>query len=340
VEQALRRFLSEGASGESDWGRIYLALGRGEYRAGRSLDALQAAYRVGARVAWRRVSRLAADAGASVQSQHELAEAIFAYIDQLAAESVEGYADAQAADAGSLQRRREELLMMLLAQPPTPPAVLDQAATRAAWRLPRRLAMVAVSPATAARVARRLSGDVLHSADEDHGYVVVPEPAVLSAELAAAARRYNVAVGLGPTVPLSDAARSWRWALLARRAASEGTVREAEARLVDLLLEASPEIVAALIKQVLAPLTTETSASRARLETTLLAWLRHHGAQAATAADLGVHPQTVRYRMARLRELFGSDIDDPEKRFALELALRASIHGHSGPVEDRPLAGG
>jgi len=340
VEQALRRFLSDGASGESNWGRIYLALGRGEYRAGRSLDALQAAYRVGARVAWRRVSRLAADAGVSVESQHELAEAIFAYIDQLAAESVEGYADAQAADAGSLQRRREELLMMLLAQPPTPPAVLDQAATRAAWRLPRRLAMVAVSPATAARVARRLSGDVLHNADEDHGYVVVPEPAALSAELAAAAPRYDVAVGLGPTVPLSDAARSWRWALLARRGASKGTVREAEARLADLVLEASPDLVAALGQQVLAPLTTETSASCARLETTLLAWLRHHGAQAATAADLGVHPQTVRYRMARLRELFGSDIDDPEKRFALELALRASIPGQRGPGEDRPLSGG
>ena len=54
VEQALRRFLAEGGHGETDSGRIYHALGRGEYRAGRSLDALQAAYRVGARVAWRR----------------------------------------------------------------------------------------------------------------------------------------------------------------------------------------------------------------------------------------------------------------------------------------------
>jgi DNA-binding PucR family transcriptional regulator len=36
-----------------------------------------------------------------------------------------------------------------------------------------------------------------------------------------------------------------------------------------------------------------------------------------------VHPQTVRYRLARLRERFGADLDDPDARFELELALRA-----------------
>jgi DNA-binding PucR family transcriptional regulator len=41
------------------------------------------------------------------------------------------------------------------------------------------------------------------------------------------------------------------------------------------------------------------------------------------AKALHVHPQTVRYRLARLRELFGSRLDDPDGRFELELALRA-----------------
>ena len=36
-----------------------------------------------------------------------------------------------------------------------------------------------------------------------------------------------------------------------------------------------------------------------------------------------MHPQTVRYRLARLRELFGPRLDDPDARFELELALRA-----------------
>jgi DNA-binding PucR family transcriptional regulator len=40
------------------------------------------------------------------------------------------------------------------------------------------------------------------------------------------------------------------------------------------------------------------------------------------AARLGVHPQTARYRVTRLRELFGSALDDPDERFWLDLALR------------------
>jgi hypothetical protein len=323
VEQALRRFLAEGGAGEEGSGGIYHALGRGEHRAGRSLDALQAAYRVGARVAWRRVSGLAADAGVPVEAQHELAETIFAYIDQLAAESVEGYAEAQAAEAGSLQRRREELLKLLLAQPPALPAAIEQAAAQAGWRLPRRVAMIALPGHAAARVARRLSGDPLHAAEAGQGRIAVPEPTVVGEELAGAAARYQVPVGLGPAVVLADAALSWRWAELAARGAAAGIVVEAEARLPELLLAGSPDIVAALKERSLAPLRDETDASRARLESTLRAWLRHRGAQAQVASELGVHPQTVRYRMGRLRELFGGDLDDPETRFALELALRS-----------------
>lgn len=322
VEQALRRFLAPAGDPEAESDAIYRALGRGEHRAGRSLDALQAAYRIGARVAWRRVSRVAAAADVPVEAQHQLAEAIFAYIDELAAESVEGYADARAAEAGSLQRRREELLMLLVAEQPASAAALKDAADGAGWRLPDRIAMAAVPPAAAARVARRLSGDVLHASDPHHGYVAVPEPAAVQAELIAASRRYGAPAGLGPAVPLPQAARSWRWATLALERAAPGAVREAEAELPGLLLQASPEIARALEDQALTPLAHETQASRARLEATLLAWLRHRGAQAAIAAELGVHPQTVRYRLRRLRELFGQAIEDPDQRLALELALR------------------
>jgi DNA-binding PucR family transcriptional regulator len=42
------------------------------------------------------------------------------------------------------------------------------------------------------------------------------------------------------------------------------------------------------------------------------------------AERLGVHPQTARYRLGRLRELFGDDLADPDRRFWLELALRAA----------------
>ena len=42
------------------------------------------------------------------------------------------------------------------------------------------------------------------------------------------------------------------------------------------------------------------------------------------AAALDVHPQTVRYRLKQLRELFGPALEDPEARFELSLALRAA----------------
>ena len=44
----------------------------------------------------------------------------------------------------------------------------------------------------------------------------------------------------------------------------------------------------------------------------------------AVAADrLHVHPQTVRYRMSQIRELFGERLQDPDEVLALLIALSA-----------------
>ncbi len=45
----------------------------------------------------------------------------------------------------------------------------------------------------------------------------------------------------------------------------------------------------------------------------------------AVAEALHVHPQTVRYRLAQLRELFGPALDSPAARFGLLLALRGRV---------------
>ncbi|MBA3299308.1 MAG: helix-turn-helix domain-containing protein, partial [Thermoleophilaceae bacterium] len=57
---------------------------------------------------------------------------------------------------------------------------------------------------------------------------------------------------------------------------------------------------------------------------TLLEWLRHRGRTELVAESLHVHPQTVRYRLARLRELYGERLENPDGRFELELALRSA----------------
>src|SRR6478609_2508705 len=60
VGEALSQFVAlirDPDAGRELGREVYVALGRGELRQGRTLDSLQAAYRVGARVAWRRLAR-------------------------------------------------------------------------------------------------------------------------------------------------------------------------------------------------------------------------------------------------------------------------------------------
>ena len=121
IDSALRQFveqIGQPAGGVRPGREIYIALGRGEYRAGRPLDALQAAYRLGARLAWRRIAAVARESGVDGATLSLLAESIFAYIDELSAESVEGYASEQAASAGERQRSRRALVRLLLTAPP------------------------------------------------------------------------------------------------------------------------------------------------------------------------------------------------------------------------------
>ena len=181
---------------------------------------------------------------------------------------------------------------------------------------------MAVSGEQAARAGRRLSGDCLSNQEADAIHLIVPDPTALEQELAAAAQRLHLCIGLGPQVTVSDAGISLRWARLAHELGhGEGTV-VAEQRLADIALRGASDVVAALRERSLAPLAVESERSRARLEATLRAWLRHRGSQRAIASELAVHPQTVRYRLRRLRDLFGSALEDPERRFELEIALR------------------
>ncbi|RZS32798.1 DNA-binding PucR family transcriptional regulator [Herbihabitans rhizosphaerae] len=56
---------------------------------------------------------------------------------------------------------------------------------------------------------------------------------------------------------------------------------------------------------------------------TLYAWLRHPGDARAASSSLGIHPNTLRYRMARIGELAGVDLADPDVRLALLTQLAA-----------------
>ena len=74
----------------------------------------------------------------------------------------------------------------------------------------------------------------------------------------------------------------------------------------------------------------------ARGEQTLRAWLDAHGDVTATAATLHVHPQTVRYRLAGLRETFGDALDDSAARLELAIALRMTHPAPPDPAAPTP----
>jgi len=97
--------------------------------------------------------------------------------------------------------------------------------------------------------------------------------------------------------------------------------------LATLLLFESRELAGRIAARRLAALADLTPKARARMRETALAHLRHDGNAVAMATEMHVHPQTARYRIARLRELLGDQLDDPDARFELQLALRAEALG-------------
>ena len=318
---------------------VYRALGRGELREGRSLDALQAAYRLGARLAWRRLGRAAAAAGHPAEVQRTLAEAIFAYIDELAAESVEGYSAAKAERAGERDRRRRQLLGRLLEGAPA--EELEQLADRADWPAPSVAAACAVEPDRLRPAVRRLAPETLADIVDGAGCLVLGDPDAPGRRGASGAVLTEHGAAVGPALPLTRLADSWRWALRLHRAggltdADRGTASVDE-HLADLVLLGDRPLTRRLAGRALAPLDSETSASRRRLADTLEAWLQCHGNRAAAARRLGVHPQTVRYRIERLQDLFGAALEEPGDRLTLMVALRA--RGLLGDDEDPGSAG-
>ena len=312
-------------SGRGAGREIYVALGRGEARDGRTLEALLAAYRVGARVAWRRLSQAGLEAGLEPETLVLLAESIFAYIDELSAESAEGYAREQAERAGESEAQRAAVVALVLAPQPPEPAALADVAEAAGWKVPASLAVVVWRAADGRRPASRLPLGSIAAPHDALLAALVPDPGAPGrrAELAKALGRTTS--GLGTTVPVERAPRSLRRATAALALAEERRARgllAADEHRIELLCRADRSLVSEIGAARLAPLASETERSRARLEETLLAWLRRQGNVPDAAADLHVHPQTVRYRMTRVRELLGPALDDPDARFELEAALR------------------
>jgi hypothetical protein len=327
VQEALRHFLAEiEAGGTVERLDVYRALGQGEMRAGRSLESLLSAYRIGARVAWRRFAALGAAGGLAPDTLYLLAESIFAYIDVLSAESAEGHALEQSAAAGEAQLRQRRLVRLLVRETPVEPDIAAAAAADAEWPLPRRLAVLAIGGDGRDAAASRLPAGTITEAIGDALYALVADPDAPGrrADVRQALIFTGARGGLGTTVDWTRARVSFVRAQAALElAVANGELVAARERAGELLLRSDPTLAGELAADQLAPLDELSPGSRGRLRETLQVWLAEQGRLANVARRLGIHPQTARYRVGRLRELFGDALDDPDSRFWLEVALRA-----------------
>jgi len=294
-------------------------LGRGEARSGRTMEALLAAYRIGARVAWRELAGKAVEGGMAPAMLVEFSALVFAWIDEISEASAAGHADERATTGRVRRQLRERLARKLLAE--TTPEELDDAAVRAEWTPPSTLTAVLVPNSQVGTILAKVNQGTLEHDDlrdlDDHTLLLVPD--------AHGRRRRALMKALEGRRSVAGPAKPWREARVsyerARRAQDAGLGSDTEQHLVELVLSADTDAREDLRAQVLAPLADLRPATAEKLTETLRSWLLHQGRRDEVAADLFIHPQTVRYRMGQLRDVYGDRLDDPATLLALTVAL-------------------
>ena len=320
---------AEGSASFAQVSDAAYALGRGEARGGRTMEALLNAYRVGARTAWRDMSGSAVRAGLPASTISRFAELTFAYIDELSAASAAGHADELATSGRVRQRYRERLTQSLLRG--SSPEELAAAAERADWEPPRLLTAVILPDARTRGVLGQLGPDTLQPTEQVPGLEERSELTVLlvpSSRGSARASLMRTLVGrdavVGPSRPWQQVQSSYDRALrvagLGLEPSSPAPV-DTEEHLSELILGADLRAIEDLRTQVLAPLSELRPATAQKLAETLRSWLLHQGRRDDVAAALFVHPQTVRYRMQQLREVYGERLTDPDWLLRLTIAL-------------------
>ena len=341
VERVLHYFVDRVADPDQEPANVtdfFRSMGRGEAGEGRSLDAMQTAMRVGGVIAWRRITEGADALQVPSRMLGAVGEALMLFQDELAHAAAEGFSQAKAEVAGEMQRRRTRLLDLLFADPPAGAEAVADLAAAAHWPLPRTVAAVALGRKVRDDRGTAFPPDVLADLTRRTPSLIIPDPdGPGRAKLVDRALAGTPAV-VGPTVPVMEAGRSFQWArktlCLVQRGVIEadGVVRSVE-HMSTLILFQDEGLTTALADLRLAPLSHLRPSQQDRLAETLLAWLQSGRNANEVAMRLHVHPQTVRYRLRQLEELFGDQLLDPDLRFDLEIVLRARALLAAGPGE-------
>ncbi|NEA65771.1 PucR family transcriptional regulator [Streptomyces sp. SID12488] len=313
---------------------IYHELGRGEALEGHSLETLQSALRVGGMHAWRLLGRTTEELGLDSAVMAGLAGLAFRTVHEVAEAAAAGYAEGQSRSTDELERRRGRLLGLLLGEGPLSPEAVRDMAHGARWTVPPYVAVVVLAASPDQREEERplAAAGALVDMESRPPRMLVPDP---DGSGGFGGRAFTLALrgrpaAIGPTVPLTEAARSLRWATRALGLMGRGILpRQGVVRCADhlstLLLHSDEPMLDLLRVRALAPLDTVSEQQRGRLAETLLAWLLTGSNVPDVAARLHIHPQTVRYRLRQLEKVFGeAALHDPANRLDLILALTSA----------------
>lgn len=330
VRVALERFVDLVATNEPalppEVREVYVGLGAAEARDERGPEALLSALRAAARALFRAgAATLERDGLASTEHLVDLSDAIQAYVDELAAAATDGFALQVRERAGEGDRQRRHLAELLIRSNASPKLV-DEAAGALGWRSLGRVVPVLLGLDQARHVRFRFSADGL-VLERERDLVLLLRAGAGTTRGALTESLQGRSAVVGPALDHGSVPESIRLAeraaLLGPTPSPDGAPLFVDDHLAALALKGESEALAILTARRLAPLDHLPTPQRARLLDTLQSWLRHWGSRADISAELFVHPQTVSYRMRRLRDLFGADLDDPRARFELQLVLRA-----------------
>lgn len=317
---------------------MFRELGRTEALAGRSHDDLQSVYRVATRVVVRRLLDWEREIPLPAERAAEFTTAFFGFIDELAEFSAQGFLDALG-EGPSADRERARLLALILDPRGYRPDAVAVRADRLHWTVPETASLVDVlglpegyGDIARAQLARTLLGSsALAGRAMGRDLIVVPyrpDPIAL-AEALAAAEPTAVAV-IGFHVPMEGVAGSLRWirrlaALYGQDRAADASVLSCEDCSLELMHDAGRDVYDHLVSRRLGPLLELSPAKRLKYGRLLSAWLELGSTRGDAPGVLDKHRQTLRYQLARLEDMFGSQLFERDARVEMMMALRAAL---------------
>lgn len=341
VSQAVSQFcaaLENRPHSEIDVERLFRQMGHGEAVEGHSLDAMRAAYQIATRESWAFMQQLAATQAMPHTLLAPLTQALFIYMQQLTEQVTVGYLAGSRQSGDDQTAARRKLLDRLLDGRSREP--IDDLAESAGWPLPaevvvirveldvrRRLADLSLQlPGIAPPVLIRDDINSLTAIADNTRSTSLPQDFLRLPGSQRVARSWPV--------PVEQARHASLWVRRALRLAVQGQIDDrgivecADHRAL-LWMHADPVLMQHTSTELLEPLRGEKPHSKTVLAETLLLWLQTHASAPKLAEQLGVHEQTVRQRMRRLKDLFGNQLTDPSQSLALLMALRQAADQNS-----------